>query len=213
MNSRDRILQRLRSSADAPRPDPLQTPCDWPLPERSEWLALFRQNLSDNHAEVIECDDNNWPELVASVLAEKGVSVLRSGNHAEGRLLVDSVSAMLDAACITAEQSKETLFHQIDAGFSVATAGLAETGSLVIVTGANEPRTLSLVPPLNIVLLRASAMVANFSQLVAQGRMPSPMPTNVLLISGPSKTADIQQTLAYGAHGPKQLVVILVMDI
>ena len=43
MNSRDRILQRLRSSADAPRPDPLQTPCDWPLPERSEWLALFRQ--------------------------------------------------------------------------------------------------------------------------------------------------------------------------
>jgi L-lactate dehydrogenase complex protein LldG len=39
------------------------------------------------------------------------------------------------------------------------------------------------------------------------------MPTNLLLVSGPSKTADIQQTLAYGAHGPKELVVVLVDDL
>lgn len=38
------------------------------------------------------------------------------------------------------------------------------------------------------------------------------MPTNALLISGPSKTADIQQTLAYGAHGPSELVVLLLTD-
>ena len=53
---------------------------------------------------------------------------------------------------------------------------------------------------------------ANFSAWVAEGMIPDVMPTNLLLISGPSKTADIQQTLAYGAHGPKSLIVLMLTD-
>jgi L-lactate dehydrogenase complex protein LldG len=69
---------------------------------------------------------------------------------------------------------------------------------------------MSLVPPLHIALLNASQIFDNLYQ--AQQYWPKPMPSNFLLISGPSKTADIEQVLAYGAHGPKDLIVLLVED-
>jgi len=121
-------------------------------------------------------------------------------------------SAAIDVQLVTTALSKEELFTAVDAGFSVASAGLAETGSLLVETGPQEPRALSLVPPLNIILLNASAITASFLTLVQAQKLPAQLPTNVLLISGPSKTADIQQTLAYGAHGPKELIVLLLTD-
>jgi len=62
---------------------------------------------------------------------------------------------------------------------------------------------------LHIALVFEEDITASFQTLVEQRRWESGMPTNLLLVSGPSKTADIQQTLAYGAHGPKELVVLL----
>lgn len=115
------------------------------------------------------------------------------------------------------QQDKEALFAEVNAGISFACAGLAETGSLVLHTGPQEPRTLSLVPPLNIILVKQSQLLADFNQLVQspmwqQAFASEQKPTNMLLVSGPSKTAEIQQTLAFGAHGPKELVVILIND-
>nr|WP_269808811.1 LUD domain-containing protein [Enterovibrio nigricans] len=84
-------------------------------------------------------------------------------------------------------------------------------------TGESEPRSLSLVPPTHIAIIRESDIVSHFSELMttpfwtSAGWDTTP-PTNLLLISGPSKTADIQQTLAYGAHGPKRLIVFLVKE-
>ena len=217
MSSRNRILQRLHSSLNGQQAaavaDPLSVETHWPVPEPDEWQDLFIRNLTDNHAEVICCTVQNWTATLAARLAGKNITVLRSGPHREGRELVASLKAAgLDAACVTDGINKDNLFTDIEAGFSVAMAGLAETGSLLLQTGEREPRTLSLVPPLNIILLRASSMAASFSALIAAGRLPQPMPTNLLLISGPSKTADIQQTLAYGAHGPRELIVILLTD-
>lgn len=71
---------------------------------------------------------------------------------------------------------------------------------------------MSLVPPLHIALLKASEVFDNlFEAMHAQG-WAGGLPTNALLVSGPSKTADIQQTLAYGAHGPKELLVLILQD-
>ena len=67
------------------------------------------------------------------------------------------------------------------------------------------------VPPVHIALLEADKLYTTFAEAVqAQGWVQTGMPTNALLISGPSKSADIEQTLAYGVHGPKELVVILI---
>lgn len=233
MNSRERILQRLYAN-QTPAQNPEQTTqttgiqaehaAGWTQLAQSEWLASFKQNLLDNHAEVIETTTANWAGELAQQLTARGVKRLLSGEHKQGRVLLNALaqfaehqaakqpSAAIDVQLVTTALSKEELFTAVDAGFSVASAGLAETGSLLVETGPQEPRALSLVPPLNIILLNASAITASFLTLVQAQKLPAHMPTNVLLISGPSKTADIQQTLAYGAHGPKELIVLLLTD-
>ena len=87
---------------------------------------------------------------------------------------------------------------------------IAATGSIVLWPDSDEPRSLSLVPPVHFVIVDAHKMYADFITLMAEQRWGGGLPTNVVLISGPSKTADIQQTLAYGAHGPKELIVLLI---
>ena len=69
-----------------------------------------------------------------------------------------------------------------------------------------------VMPPLHIALLKASAVFDNLHEAMHTQRWSEGLPTNALLISGPSKTADIQQTLAYGAHGPKELIVLILQD-
>lgn len=71
---------------------------------------------------------------------------------------------------------------------------------------------MSLVPPLHIALLDGRKVHTHFHEtMTAEGWAAGGMPTNALLVSGPSKTSDIQQTLAYGAHGPRALVLLLIV--
>ena len=109
---------------------------------------------------------------------------------------------------------KNELFDTIDAGVTAARAGIADTGTLLLRPGPDEPRTLSLVPPLHVAVLRASDLFASLpAAIAAQDLATTGMPTNLVLVTGPSKTADIQQVLAFGAHGPKALVIVLVNDL
>ena len=73
----------------------------------------------------------------------------------------------------------------------------------------HEPRLLSLVPPVHIVLLDADQLYPTLAEAMADQQWAARMPTNALLISGPSKTADIEQTLTYGIHGPKTLITLI----
>jgi L-lactate dehydrogenase complex protein LldG len=65
------------------------------------------------------------------------------------------------------------------------------------------------VPPIHFVLLDATRIHANLLAAMRSERWAEGLPTNAVVISGPSKTADIQQTLAYGAHGPREVIVLL----
>ena len=69
---------------------------------------------------------------------------------------------------------------------------------------------MSLVPPLHIALVYADRLHADLHAAMRAEQWASGMPTNLVLVSGPSKTSDIQQTLAYGAHGPRELWVVIV---
>jgi L-lactate dehydrogenase complex protein LldG len=104
------------------------------------------------------------------------------------------------------------MFHDIPASLTSARCAIAETGTLVLWPDADEPRLMSLVPPVHIVLLDAASIHNTFYEVMQREGWSNGLPTNTLLISGPSKTADIQVTLAYGAHGPKELVVLLIGD-
>lgn len=89
--------------------------------------------------------------------------------------------------------------------------GIAHTGTLMLFPTPEEPRSQSLVPPVHICLFDASKMYDDFYSAMQGEHMAEGMPTNVVLVSGPSKTADIQLTLAYGAHGPRDMVVLAVL--
>ena len=106
------------------------------------------------------------------------------------------------------EESKDLLF-EIDAAITTTRGGIAETGSLILWPTPDEPRLMSLVPPIHIAVLYASDIYSTFREAMISENWSSEMPTNALLISGPSKTADIEQTLVYGIHGCKELVVLV----
>ena len=93
-----------------------------------------------------------------------------------------------------------------------AFAGIAETGTLMLLSGPESPTTLNFLPDTHIVVLRASEMVGAYEDAWDRLRATGRMPRNVNFITGPSRSGDIEQTLHLGAHGPRRLHVILVED-
>jgi L-lactate dehydrogenase complex protein LldG len=94
-----------------------------------------------------------------------------------------------------------------DVGISGAEAALAETGTVIIHSGPGRSRLVSLLPPVHIALLSTAKLTPDLFTWTSNRR--GDLPSSVTLISGPSKTADIEQTLAIGVHGPKRFLVIL----
>ena len=92
-----------------------------------------------------------------------------------------------------------------------ALCGIAETGTLVLVSGQDNPTSLNFLPDYHIVVVPASRLVARMEDAWDRLREEfESQPRTVNFISGPSKTADVEQTVEYGAHGPRCLHVILV---
>lgn len=92
-----------------------------------------------------------------------------------------------------------------------AFAAIAETGSLVMLSGPGHPTSLNFLPDDHIVVLRESQVVAHMEDVWALLRVrDGGMPRTVNVITGPSRTADVEQTIQLGAHGPRRLHVVLV---
>ena len=94
---------------------------------------------------------------------------------------------------------------------SPSLAGIAETGSLMLAAGPDSPTTHNFVPDDHVVVLEANRIVEHFEDAWAILRArPQGMPRATNIISGPSRTADVEQTIQLGAHGPRRVHVILV---
>ncbi len=227
LNSRERILGRLRASAPAAAKvgavEALDERIDTHFIQRraqaqktlAQNVQQFQQMLEAVHAEVFCASADAWPAEVARRLAAAGVRrLLLDTSSAEGAALVGALPSAVEALPYARpiEAWKSELFETIDAGFTVARSGLAATGTLIVVPDANAPRTVSLAPPLHVALIHARTLHADLHAAVAAERWRDGMPTNLVMISGPSKTSDIQQTTAYGAHGPRAMWVVVVTD-
>jgi L-lactate dehydrogenase complex protein LldG len=97
--------------------------------------------------------------------------------------------------------------------FTGCFAGVAETGTLMLLSGAERPTTLNFLPDVHVVLLPAERIVGSYEEAWARLRArlgAGVMPRVVNWITGPSRTADIEQTLLLGAHGPRRLHIIIV---
>ncbi len=218
MSARDKILQRLRHRSGGELTAPA---CDFSVLHRPDWsvaekLDLFEKMIESVHGEVHRLTEDTWIDRLSELLSSRGVSTLLTGkDNPVSRALRDAVSSRVGLPNLltydeTIEHWQPELFNTVDAGITTTRGGIAETGSLILWPSADEPRLMSLVPPIHIAVLRADELYTTFHQAMTEQRWADGMPTNALLISGPSKTADIEQTLAYGVHGPKELIVLAI---
>jgi L-lactate dehydrogenase complex protein LldG len=129
---------------------------------------------------------------VASRFAEMGIEFITDAERA-------------DKAAFINEAAEAAI------GITPVDYALADSGTLVLLAKKNQPRTASLLPPLHIAVLRPEQIIRGLDDLFAL--LPSDsreLSSAVTLITGPSRTADIELTLVVGVHGPQQLHVILV---
>lgn len=214
-DTRDKILARLRESRPhlpSGQREPATASPEMPLHDRIE---CFCERMQAVRSEVHLVPADGWIEQLQAICRDKSIANLLYAPDSElgGPLQRawrqdDNLPELLHHNG-DFDQWKEDIFFRIDAAITSCRAGIAETGSLVLWPTAAEPRTFSLVPPLHIAVLDVQRLYSSFAELLAVEHWHEGMPTNALLISGPSKSADIEQTLAYGVHGPTDLCVLL----
>ncbi len=90
---------------------------------------------------------------------------------------------------------------RVDVGITTAQAGIVRTGTLLLPAGPGRPRSVSLLPELHVAFLPADRLVWTLGEALAQ------VAGSAVLVTGPSRTADIEQTLTLGAHGPREVWV------
>ena len=223
-SARASILGALRAAAPAaalPLPD-LGPYLAGPYGVGSQGARVDPATLVDHfeaaargwRADVLRAGEHDWPDAVRVALDQRGCKRVAIGAASPLQPGLDAALQGLEVRRFEQplEQWKSELFDAIDAGVTAAEAGIADTGTLVLIPGPNEPRTLSLVPSVHVAVLMVSTLYAGLPAALRALAPELDMPTNLLLVTGPSKTADIQQTLAFGAHGPKELVIVLVQD-
>lgn len=220
--ARKRILGRLREGRAAAGGTAATLPGDaaflrfaatrtWPPAER---LPRLRRCMETVKTEFVEATAASWPAVVRDILRSAGARLVMAGAGSPLAAPLAAACAGGDAPALVlydrpVEELKESLFSTVDAGITTCLGGIAETGGLILCPSPEEPRLLSLVPPIHVVLLDPANLWDTLWQAVRELGWARSIPPNALVISGPSKTADIEQTLAYGVHGPKRLVVVL----
>jgi L-lactate dehydrogenase complex protein LldG len=217
--ARSRILRRLYKAA-AHAPDVHPAAC-MPVAtfDRAQRLERLTALMRAMRTQIEITDSLNWIHRFQAMLRDRNLnSLLYSPETAMGREL--KAAWQKDSKELPVlypwknqiEDFKDELF-QMDAAITTATGAIAETGAIVLWPDEKEPRLMSLVPPIHIAVLEANRIYNSFCEIIQAEKWPNHMPTNSLLISGPSKTADIEMTLAFGVHGPRELIVLIIDDI
>lgn len=121
-----------------------------------------------------------------------------------------AVGVRVDRVAALEAADERVTFFGVDVGVSGADHLIAETGTVVLATRRDQPRSLSLLPPVHIVVAHAGQLVADLFDLFDPPHRPAEMPACLSLITGPSKTGDIELRLVTGVHGPGEIHVVLV---
>ena len=215
--SRERILARLaaggqQASTPIDRPDPMPVKT-YTGEEKIEKLKNLMEAM---RTEVHITNAPNWIHQLKEILEKRKVNSLvypprtDLGDSLENHWGADPGGLpQLIPYETEIENFKQQLFT-IDAGITSTAGAIADPGALILWPSAKEPRLMSLVPSIHIAVLDADKIFSSFLEAMQKEKWSTKMPTNVVLISGPSKTADIEMTLAFGVHGPRELIVLIV---
>ncbi len=187
----------------------LSDPPVHPLPARArcageERVSLFVRMAAEAKAETERIASHALlPERLSPLLRERGLN--------EGLLAADEPLL----AALPWEQAGIALRHgrageATRASLALASAGVAETGSLLLVATPESPMSIHLLSDLHIVLLSLSRLFGTMEEALAHVRQETQgLPSAAMFVTGPSRTADIEQQMQLGAHGPRELRVYL----
>lgn len=124
----------------------------------------------------------------------------------------DGIAAMLASAGVEMlETNDPAILATADLGVTGAIAGIALTGTLVVSSGGARTRLASLLPEVHLALVRADLIVETPGDLLRDlsSRFPEGLPSNLVLVTGPSRSADIELVITIGVHGPRRVLIAL----
>jgi L-lactate dehydrogenase complex protein LldG len=170
-------------------------------------VALFVKEITDVDATVAHvATEADVPGAVADYLAQQNLP----------SRLVMTPDPKLDAIPWETRPLLELRRGRAEdgdaAGITGAFAAIAETGTLMMRSGPEQPTRNNFLPDTHIVVLRASQVLASYEDGWDRLRDAGAMPRTVNFITGPSRTGDIEQRMVLGAHGPRRLHIVLIDD-
>jgi L-lactate dehydrogenase complex protein LldG len=136
---------------------------------------------------------------LSAFLRERSIEAVLAWEHMHG---LDPAALMQAGFRIVASPNAS-----VPAGITGCACAIAETGTLVLTTGSGQPMTASLLPEVHVAIVRSDQIVWTLEEAL---RMPEVRQSSTtVLVTGPSRTADIEMTLTIGVHGPRELVVYI----
>lgn len=224
MSSREKILSRIRQNlgrgplegaARQEQDDYLAAHQHNVIPKRGQVdyasrLSMFQGYAEDLSATVDRVDHlDEVPEKIRDYLAGANLptNIKMSPSARLDGIPWDKTPMLTIERGIPVEEDPVSI--------TPAYAGIAETGTLFMASGAQTPSTLNFLPENHIVVINGSDISGSMEQVWDKLRLDfgeGNMPRTVNMISGPSRTADIEQRLIMGAHGPRRLHIVIVDD-
>lgn len=169
-----------------------------------EICGQFKASLEavDGHC-VIARGDNEIAQALTQIIRAERIAI---SDNPEVERLLQLTDLEIEELGIVPNAHE---IFRFDVGISTVQAAIAETGTLVLDSTRERHRLLSLVPPVHIAIVRASQIYRTLGEVLALIRKDKEISPAVTFITGPSRTADIELTLAIGVHGPQELYVII----
>ncbi len=177
-----------------------------------ENAAIFARNSEDLKTAFLRCPTRAAAhEALQKLAAEEKWA--RVAFH-QSPLIDDAVAALGLPALETKFGYDVHTLERCDAGITACDALIAQTGTILLTATSAGGRTLSVLPPHHVVLATGDQLLPDLSSAyeILARKYGSALPSFVTLITGPSRTGDIERILVLGAHGPKQLTVVLVEE-
>jgi L-lactate dehydrogenase complex protein LldG len=222
MSPRDDVFANIRRSLGATGKEAtrrgivaqrLAEPIRGPIPARGQGSAAARMATFLSETQRVSAT-NVVLENAAAVPAEVARYLTETGVVPSLKLGTDERLAGLDWAGAGLEVTQGRSDGSDLNAISHAFAGVAETGSLVILSGPENPATLNFLPDNHLVVLSLADLAPDLETVIAKLRTQNGkavMPRTLNIITGPSRSADIEQTLLLGAHGPRRLHILITL--
>jgi len=198
MNAREAILAAVKAGRRAEAPPRYDLPA-WTRDMSAEFAARARSTAAEVH-EIANVEDA--PEAIWSILVKQNAA---RHVHIPPNSPVNALPWQR-APGLSVKQERPS---GSDSAVSFANYAIAETGTLVFCSGERSASAWHFLPGLEFVVLRRQLIVPRLEDVIEALAQKGAMPATVNLVTGPSRTADIEQTIERGAHGPRELCILI----